>query len=324
MDGLPSEAKRVWLKAFWGFDPGGDGYLGFTKPGARARLVKEWQPGDLVLIYGAAAAETARRDRRQALGFLEIEPVEVTDVERMSPLGLQRKIDMGCQDRWTHAVPVRRAWRVERRIEVDHIAPDTHTPNMARVIASQGVLLQPRETAAALELPVRPVNVFGEPPVETNVPEAEMRRLFRPSRGLPPSFGTRESEYTDGEAYLYMHLFDGEVAAFLGRDRNALRGKILVKVGYSNDTARRCVELNAGFPPGAVSQWKALLTSRAFPSATDAKAAEDALKADCAGRCESLGGEFFLGDRTQLEAAFWAATSSTAFHIVAVPRKAGS
>ena len=110
-EGAPS---RVWLKAFWGFDPAEEGYLGFTRPGDRVRLIEEWQLGDLVLIYGADTPETEREDRRQPLGFLEIEPIEVTDVSRTSPTGRQRKIDMGWQHRWTNAVPVRRAWKVER------------------------------------------------------------------------------------------------------------------------------------------------------------------------------------------------------------------
>src|SRR3954453_21542016 len=126
-DGPGPGASRVWLKAFWGFDPSEDGYLGFTKPGARANLIAGWHTGDLVLIYAADSVETAKENRRQALGFLEIEPIEVTDVDRMSAVGLQRKIAMGCRDRWTNAVPVRRAWRVERRIEVSYLAPDTYT-----------------------------------------------------------------------------------------------------------------------------------------------------------------------------------------------------
>src|SRR5437763_17166855 len=97
---------RVWLKAFWGFDPGDEGYLGFTRPGDRERFLGEARSGDLVLIYGADAKETARQDRRQALGFLEIDPTPISDRERMSPEGLRTKIERGWKDRWTYAVPV--------------------------------------------------------------------------------------------------------------------------------------------------------------------------------------------------------------------------
>ena len=149
---------RVWLKAFWGFDPGNEGYLGFTRPGDRERFIEQAQPGDLVLIYGADAAETAAGDRRQALGFLEITPLPITDRERLSLEGLNRKLSNGWEERWTYAVPVKRAWRVTRRIEVKHLAPNTYTHERARVIASRGELLTAEE--ARIRPARRPVDAY--------------------------------------------------------------------------------------------------------------------------------------------------------------------
>jgi hypothetical protein len=128
-DALP----RIWLKAFWGFDPANEGYLGFTRSGDRDRFIDEARRGDLVLIYGADAPETDMEERRQALGFLEIDPLPIADSERSSAEGLRRKIASGWKDRWTYAVPVRRAWRLNRRIEVKHLAPITYRPERARV-----------------------------------------------------------------------------------------------------------------------------------------------------------------------------------------------
>ena len=51
--GAVPDTPRVWLKAFWGFDPKGEGYLRFTRPGDRGHFLAEARPGDLVLIYGA-------------------------------------------------------------------------------------------------------------------------------------------------------------------------------------------------------------------------------------------------------------------------------
>jgi hypothetical protein len=59
----------------------------------------------------------------------------------MSPEGLRTKIERGWQNRWTYAVPVRRAWRVKRPIEIKNIAPNAYTHNRARVIASRGELM---------------------------------------------------------------------------------------------------------------------------------------------------------------------------------------
>src|SRR5690348_12871848 len=76
--------RRVWLRAFWGFSPEDEGYLGFTHEGNRTRFLNEYQKGDLVLIYGADHKHTRLDQRRQVLGFLEIEPTPITDVERSS------------------------------------------------------------------------------------------------------------------------------------------------------------------------------------------------------------------------------------------------
>jgi hypothetical protein len=146
---------RVWLKAFWGFDPGNEGYLGFTRSGDRNSFLEEARPGDLVLIYGADTAETAAEDRRQALGFLEVEPVPISDRDRISAEGLKWKLESGWGDRWTFAVPVTRAWRVNRRIEVKHIAPTTYIPARARVIAARGELMTSGETGAVSKCSMR-------------------------------------------------------------------------------------------------------------------------------------------------------------------------
>ncbi|MBO9502910.1 hypothetical protein [Brevundimonas sp. A19_0] len=313
--------RRVWLKAFWGFNPGEDGYLGFTRESDRGRLIDEWRPGDLILIYGAASPNTKDQDRRQALGFLEIDPVPTTDADRSSAAGMARKRDMGWLDRWKHAVPVRRAWKVTRRIEVKHLAPDTYTHSRARNIASRGELLADHEAEAALCLPVVPVNVFGEPPL-TDVESAEttMTAAFSPSRGFTPSHGERRSNYEDGDAFLYMLTYQGCVATLLGRDKGAVGQRIVAKIGYSNDPARRIEEVNSGFPPAAKCRWKAGFQSKAFPSAEAAKAAEDGLKGDLKSRAESLGGEFFLGDETVLNSAFFAAAAPAAFRVIATTK----
>ena len=52
-----------------------------------------------------------RDQRRQLLGFLEVEPVRIKDIDRSSEVERRRKIENGWQDRWTYAVPVKRAWR---------------------------------------------------------------------------------------------------------------------------------------------------------------------------------------------------------------------
>jgi hypothetical protein len=302
------ERPRVWITAFWGFDPTNEGYYGFTVEGNRRWFLDLWREGDLILIYGADAKTTAPEQRHQTLGFLEIEPREIRDVERLSEIGIQRKTENNWLTRWTFAVPVIRAAKVLRPVSVNHIAWETLTHKQARIIASRGALLTPEEAEVALSLKVAAVDVFGMPPLS----EEELGGSFKPSKGIRPSFGKRESNYVDGEHRLYALRLDGDTARLLGRGAFALRGQEIYKVGYSNDPVRRCEEHNCGFPPASKMRWKAEWSSRPFASAEAAFNAETRLKADLATRGESLGGEFFLCSRDVLSSCFAASTLETA------------
>lgn len=301
------EIKRVWIKAFFGFGPEEWGVLGFTKPGDRESFLQEFRKGDLVLIYGSSSKETTKRERKLALGFIEIDPVRINDSEKMSAEARQNKIAKGWGNRWTYGVPIRRAWRITRQIEIKHIAKLTYTRNKARRIASRGEVLTPEEMEFALKLPVVPCNVFGEKPVtKGGAQQLEMEAAFKPSRGVTPAFGERTSTYVDGETFLYMMAAQGDVPAFLKRSREKVDGKSLVKIGITNNLAERCKQLNSGFPPASEFKWVLRLTSqKPFKSAKDAKTAEDHLKKVLEKDFESMGGEFFLGETAGLERAFF-------------------
>jgi hypothetical protein len=319
--GVQIDQRRVWLKAFWGFKPEDDGYIGFTKEAHRDRLLRDYRDGDLVLIYGADQAETARDDRRQLLGFLEVDPIPVTDKERSSPEGYRRKVENGWQDRWTYALPVRRAWRVNRRVEVGHLTGQTYQPNMARVIASRGELLTPAEVTAVLGLPVTPAQVFGEPPLHPDEMrgEAAIGDLFRPSAGVTPTYGTRNFTIEDGENHLYVLKLQGDVATFLGRQKYEVLKKCVVKVGHAKEPQERCDTHNIHLPPASQFKWHLAYTSKPFPTGTAAKEAEDGLKQHFEKRFESLGREFFLVDEHAIATEFTTSVEALAFKIVAVP-----
>lgn len=318
--GLVAEGRRVWIKSFWGFSTEEESYLGFSREADRKRLLDLYKPGDVILIYGAVAAETAADDRRQALGFLEIDPVEVTDVERSTPEALAEKRRRGWADKWIYAVPVRRAWEVKRRIEIRHIATTTYKYQRARVIATQGELLTAEEASFALSLPVSPMNVYLEPKVTDADVTGTLSDFLNPSRGIKPSFGSRTADIKDGQTFLYLMEMAGDIANVLPRDRTTLYKKILVKVGISNDPTRRLAEMNSGLPPNSKLGWK-LTFSQPFPGAEAAFEAENQAKADLARVAESLGGEFFLGHPDKLHPAYHTAAGRAAFHIKAPPAK---
>lgn len=308
-------APRFWLKAFWGFDPEHEGYLGFTQPGGRKRLIEAYQPGDLVIIYGADSSITMDEDRKQVLGILEIEPEEIRDVDRISEIGLERKKSNGWGDRWTYAVPVSRAWRFRQRVGVGDVFPDTYIPQNSRVLGSLGLLVSEREAANVLGWPVVQVGVFGAPPLDHQPETNTFEAAWRPSNGPRPSFGERNAQYADDGSILYLFIWDGDPSYLLGGKPFDFVGKCIAKVGRTSDPKRRLIEVNSGFPPAAKGKWKAVQQSKRFSDSGTAHDAETDLKFAFDTRFKSLGGEFFLCERKTVEAAFCDISARLAFKV---------
>lgn len=308
-------APRFWLKAFWGFDPEQEGYLGFTKPGGRTRLLDNYQSGDLVLIYGADTAITAAEDRRQVLGVLEIMPDEIKDIERMSAIGRQRKIDNGWTDRWTYAVPVSRAWRFRQRVGVGDVFPDTYIPKNSRVLGSFGMLVSNREAENVLGWPVLQLNVFGMPQIDLSLETMTFEQSWRPTNGPRPTFDRQASSTEDTGSILYLMLWATEPSLLMGGRTFEYVGKCIAKVGRTNDPKRRLGEVNSGFPPAAVGKWKLAQVSARYADSAAAHDAETELKKEFDRRFKSLGGEFFLCDRKTVESEFCSISGRLAFKV---------
>jgi len=171
-----------------------------------------------------------------------------------------------------------RAAEITRRISIDHIATTTLNQRDARNIASRGKLLTPEEAEKALSLPVRPLNVFGMPPLT----EQELAQEFIPSNGINPTFGQQIINRNDGEHFLYALRLDADASYLLKRQRFEVRDRVIVKVGYSNDPDRRCNEHNSALPAAMKVSWKPDFVSRPFPSVPASKDAEGGLKAHLA------------------------------------------
>jgi hypothetical protein len=294
-DGRP--VRRVWIKAFWGFDPENEGFLGFTREGDRTRLFAQYQTGDLILIYGTRGSRTDKEDRGKALGFLEV-IAEPTDWRRViSPEAYRWKQESGALEKWTFAMPVRRAWRVtpgQPLLDIEALAPTTYDRANVQNIATRGKLLTPAESRRALTLRVAETAVFGS----ASSPSAIAPLLddgYAPSRGLPAAPGSRAFEIKDGPCKVYLMRWEGQAAHLLADRFGDVRDRTVVKVGMSTDPARRCVGLNSSLPPASVARWVIAAESEFFASIDSAKAVEDRLKAIFAKRYTSLGGEFFLG-----------------------------
>ncbi len=313
-----SDAPRFWLTAFWGFAPAHEGYYGFTLEGGRKRFLDNYQDGDLILVYGADVQNTARADRKQVLGILEVEPRKIWDTDKISDHGLDEKKRLDKEGSWKFAVPVKRAWKLNRRIAVGQVFPDTYLPGNGQALASYGMIVSKREAQNVMSWPVTEVSVFGETPVLGTIAEVTFQQAFKPSIGPPPSFGTRTTEYEDGDTFLYVFELTGDVSNFLGIPACQLGEKRLIKVGRSNDVKRRLGEIKSGFPETAKSQWISRLISKPFPSANLADEAERNAHEIFAQRGESQGNEFFLCLNRKIDSTFAELTASTAFKINAL------
>ena len=314
MSDLPSKPRQIWLRSFYGFSPEDDGYIGWTEEGPRDRMLGLVEDGDLFVIYGASSSETAKSQRNQVLGFLQVEKRAIRDVDKASPAGIKRKVDSGWRDKWTFAIPVVRAWRATESILLERIAPKTYRPEAGQAIAVWNPPLLPEEVHLALRIRVREVDVFGEPPVvnpqQAGVPLA---KAFKPSRAFPGSFGRRTSVYEDGPTHLYLARFDGDGDALLGQKKPIFSSSVLLKVGVSSDVKRRLSEINGGFPPAAIGRWSIQLVSEAFIDRASAEVAEQFFKDNAAPRLKSLGGEFFQGEWTSAQLVFAAVPGVSRF-----------
>jgi hypothetical protein len=299
-----SGEPTVYLRSFFGFGPEEEGYIGWTEERQRARMLGMIRPGDLFLIYGAGAAQTPKAQQRQVLGVLQVDVEPIRDVDKASAEGMQSKARNGWGGKWSYAIPVRRAWRSTKAIPIDYVAKETYDPNAGQAIATWSRRLTEADVARVMKLEVVEVPVFGEPPLANPTPiKAPLSNSFKPSRGLVPTFGNFALTKTDGEHRLYVVEMKGQIAAVLGRHAGSIHKKRLVKVGFSNDLVRRCVELNAGLPPAAQVRWEPWLANT-LPNGANAKSCEDRLKAALNLHTESLGKEFFLGDEIAIQIEF--------------------
>lgn len=176
---MEAKLPTIWLRFFFGFSPEEDGYIGWSKDANRKHVLSKASSGDLMMIYGAGSASTSSSDILRVLGFLQIETKPIRDVDKASKKGIQRKRHNGWQDKWTFALPVRRAWRVTQPVRLDQVAFLTYQPEKGQAIAAWSPALEPAEIERALALRVTEVPVFGEPPLELEFVDKPLSEAFR-------------------------------------------------------------------------------------------------------------------------------------------------
>lgn len=125
-----------------------------------------------------------------------------------------------------------------------------------------------------------------DPPPSNPAPAAVFRH------GPPPSVGLKTMLLEDGECRLYLMVLDGADALFPALAPTATNRR-MIKIGISKAPDRRRRELNAGFPRGAVAQWRVEAT-RPYGSVAEAYVAEGGLLGRLAAAGWWINGEFAI------------------------------
>jgi hypothetical protein len=308
-----TELPRVWVTGMWGFEPEKTGYVGFTAEAPRNKYIRDYLPGDLMMIIGQRGEYSEERDVGRVLGIVELEPIPIRDTDRMSQSTYQEKCARGWRDRWTYALPILRAWKTRQEVKAKYVAPITCSARNARAIGSNALLLESSEVDRLMGLPLRKVAIYGVPSWIADGPDMpETAARVAVSHGPPPSFGTTNVTKADGENKLYIMELAGQLAAVFPKvDHHNYR---VLKIGRTNDEKRRHREMNCGFPPGCELSWR-LRNTQTFPSAADAHKAEQGLLRNLERQGYAIGGEFAVVPERRIAGLLASVSGGSAFLI---------
>jgi hypothetical protein len=298
---LPN-GREVWLTSFWGFDPGRWGCIGFADEGRRNRFLRNSKPGTLIAIY-VTKGKGAQDMRGKVVGVLEVSH-EVGSAENYlsGDRWAEKENDPDARGKWSYAVRATRAWRIvpEDWKKVEELFPVAYRSAHPEFIGANGVHVEPSEASKIFGLDVYEVPVYGRTgPIEPTLQTLEAALV--PSRAIPPASKPFWVGETDGPKYLYILKLTGDIAAYLGRSREAVEGKHIIKVGFSKSPLARRDQIQSSYPKGSF-EWEVFRPApqpknAPYANARIAIAGEDAMKERLVDeQAEVLGGEFFLAD----------------------------
>lgn len=103
----------MYAKWFFGFEPELRPIITFSQPGNRDALLRQAQPGEVVVFVGTRGEDTAENNRGMVLGAAEIgnKSVKSEDVVDLSTVPAHH-FESG-RYRWPEAIPMLRAWRFD-------------------------------------------------------------------------------------------------------------------------------------------------------------------------------------------------------------------
>lgn len=255
---------KVFATKVWGYEPERWAVLGFSREGSRNRLAGQIAPEDWVLHIGTRSAkETRTEDRGIALGIARVSEAAIATADAVEPaLWAEYLAENGGRPKWPYGLPMVEARRfVSPPEERDEylLIPRFRDANLALVLATDAVELEPEEAATILALPWASCTLFDSAPLREAQDRAAMRQSLRARRSpIQPTFGERTSAYVAQPACTYVFELVGKGLNSAVGDQmvGGKRGKRVYKVGYAIDAAKRVASLNFGLPNLRVLSWK--------------------------------------------------------------------
>jgi hypothetical protein len=249
---------EVFAKRFNGFDTVNWPVISFGNRGNRDALLRERQPGDLVLFIGTQGAPTPPEYRGRLLGLAEIGPIGVETLDYVDPARAYPP-DLP-PARWPHAIPMLQAWRLVDRPRVLEVLEK----QLGYSATVRAVRLGTADREAVLQLDSELVPI-GNRDLTVKVRLADINSLARsgPTRGpVPSSYTGTVARDADVPADTYAFRF-GERDCW--------------KIGHAQNVKARLAEVNRHIPFEILGEQWACVRTRTWPTQIEAYEMEQRL-----------------------------------------------
>ena len=232
---------RMFLTKVWGLSPDNYPALGFNTQGARHKFIRESSPGDWVVLAGTRSAPTPPEEQGRLLGMVQLgrQEIDVEEVLRSveTPIPDNHYLEDGTY-RWPFGLPMLRALRFPDRPDLKEVLgsylPGTQWASFALDLAEKVGAEAPALVGA---LRTEPIEIVEAPAIVRQQATQEALTLHLENgpgpTGPGPSTSRAATERTTGTAWAYLLELRGG-------------SRMVYKVGYSSDVARRVQELNKG------------------------------------------------------------------------------
>ena len=248
---------KVFVKYVWAFIPDKWPIVAFSKPGHRLKLLRESNPGDLVVFIGANNSNTPREeDRGRLLAIVEFgrKEIDTLDVLKQEDIRSENDLNEQGEFKWPQALAITRAWRFT----------DDPLPLIKDIIAeklpansiSQAIELNDADSQSVLSLAKEEVALPQNEVIEKIARTNKRLSQNNATKGPVPSASSKGGQRSLGNpAFTYAFRFE---------DSNYW------KIGYTGDIDKRLKEVNKHIPVDLLKQsWKHNL-KQGSPSETDA------------------------------------------------------